>query len=107
MTFTTPPPAKAFWSVTMYDTSYDGTAGYLVENPIDRYLINSTTEGLVFGEDGSLAITIQHDQPRDAQEAANWLPAPEGPFYLTMRIYWPEEAALEGAWTPPPVIRLD
>jgi len=107
MTFTTPPPAKAFWSVTMYDTSYDGTAGYLVENPIDRYLINSTTEGLVLGEDGSLTLNIQHEQPLDAQEAANWLPAPEGPFYLTMRIYWPEEAALEGVWTPPPVIRLD
>jgi hypothetical protein len=85
--FATPPPAKAFWSVTMYDTSYDGTAGYLVENPINRYLINSTTEGLVFGDDGSLVIAIQHEQPQDATEQANWLPAPDGPFYLAMRIY--------------------
>ncbi|HSG85620.1 MAG TPA: DUF1254 domain-containing protein, partial [Candidatus Limnocylindrales bacterium] len=50
------PPAKAFWSVTMYDTSYDGVAGYLVENPIDRYLINPTTQGLVRAEGGSLTI---------------------------------------------------
>lgn len=106
MTFAAPPPAKAFWSVTMYDTSYDGVAGYLVENPINRYLINSTTEGLVYGEDGSLTITIQREQPQEAAEKANWLPAPDGPFYLTMRIYWPEEAALDGTWTPPPVRRV-
>jgi len=106
VTFDTLPPAKAFWSVTMYDTSYDGTAGYLVENPINRYLINSTTQGLVYGDDGSLTITIQHDQPQDAAEKANWLPAPEGPFYLAMRIYWPEQAALDGTWTPPSVNRV-
>jgi hypothetical protein len=105
ITFTTLPPAKAFWSVTMYDTSYDGTAGYLVENPINRYLINSTTEDLVYGDDGSLTITIQHQEPQDPAERANWLPAPEGPFYLVMRIYWPEQAALDGTWTPPPVRR--
>jgi hypothetical protein len=107
LTFPTPPPAKAFWSVTMYDTSYDGTAGYLVENPINRYLINTTTQGLVYGDDGSLTITIQHEQPENAADQANWLPAPEGPFYLVMRIYWPEQAALDGSWTPPPVVRID
>lgn len=103
--FTTPPPAKAFWSITMYDTSYDGVAGYLVENPINRYLINSTTEGLAFGNDDSLTITIQREQPQDATQKANWLPAPEGPFYLVLRLYWPEQAALDGSWTPPPVVR--
>jgi hypothetical protein len=76
-----------------------------VENPINRYLINSTTQGLVYGEDGSLAITIQREQPQDAAEQANWLPAPEGPFYLVMHIYWPEKAALDGTWIPPPVVR--
>ena len=105
ITFTTLPPAKAFWSVTMYDTSYDGTAGYLVENPINRYLINSTTAGAGVWENGSLTITIQRKQPQEAKEKANWLPAPEGPFYLVMRIYWPEQAALDGTWTPPSVVR--
>ena len=71
----------------MYDTSYDGTAGYLVENPINRYLINSTTPGLAYGEDGSLAISIQNEQPQEAAEQANWLPVPAGPFYLVLRIY--------------------
>ena len=103
LTFDTLPPAKAFWSVTMYDTSYDGTAGYLVENPIGRYLVNSTTEGLAFADDGSLTIHIQHDAPDTDEGKANWLPAPEGQFYLVLRIYWPEEAALDGTWTPPAV----
>lgn len=107
MTFQTLPPAKAFWSVTMYDTTYDGVAGFLVENAIDRYLINSTTQGLIYGSDGSLTITIQHAEPDDATQRANWLPAPEGPFYLVMRIYWPQQTALDGTWTPPPVTRID
>jgi hypothetical protein len=103
----TPPPARAFWSVTMYDTSYDGVAGYLVENPINRYLINSTTEGLVRGKDGSLDIVIQRDKPESAADQANWLPAPEGKFYLALRLYYPEQAALDGTWTPPPVVKVE
>ncbi len=102
----TPPPAKAFWSVTMYDTSYDGVAGYLVENKIGRYLINSTTTGLVPGDDGSLTIHIQHHEPDTQVGKANWLPAPQGSFYLTMRIYWPEPEALDGTWEPPPVVSV-
>jgi hypothetical protein len=105
LTLETLPPARAFWSVTMYDTSYDGTAGYLVENPIDRYLVNATTEGLVRGADGSLTIVMQRERPDDEAEAANWLPTPDGPFYVVMRIYWPEEAALDGTWEPPPIVR--
>ncbi len=106
LTFSSSPPAKAFWSVTAYDTSYDGTAGYLVENPIGRYVINSTTEGLVGGDDGSLTIHIQRERPATADGEANWLPAPEGGLYLVLRIYWPEEAALDGTWTPPPIERV-
>ncbi len=105
VTFPTPPPARAFWSLTMYDTSYDGTAGYLVANSIGRYLINTHTGGLVYGKDGSLTVTIQHDSPQDPTERANWLPAPAGPFYMILRIYWPEKAALDGTWTPPPVVK--
>jgi hypothetical protein len=106
LTLATAPPARAFWSVTMYDTTYDGTAGYLVENPISRYLINSTTQGLVRGDDGSLTITIQHDRPDSPEAHANWLPAPDGPFYLVLRIYMPEPAAWDGTWTLPQVQRI-
>ncbi len=43
---------------------------------------------------------IGKDSPgRDLE--SNWLPAPDGPFYMVMRLYGPEKAALEGRWTPP------
>ena len=103
LTLASPPPAEAFWSITMYDTSYDGAAGYLVDNPIGRYLVNWTTEGLVRGDDGSLMIHIQHDEPDGPEGRANWLPAPDGPFYLVLRLYLPEQAALDGSWQPPPI----
>ncbi len=106
LTFETLPPTKAFWSVTMYDTSYDGVGGYLIKNPIDRYLINSTTPGLVTGVDGSLTLFVQRDEPATNEGRANWLPCPEGNFYLAMRLYWPTKAVLDGSWEPPPVIRI-
>lgn len=88
----------------MYDTSYDGVAGDLVDNPIDRYLVNSITTGLVGGEGGSLTIHVQHERPQGAAAATNWLPAPEDPFYMAMRIYCPEQAALDGTWEPAPIV---
>ncbi len=106
LTLETEPPVNAFWSVTMYDTSYDGTAGYMVKNPINRYLINSTTEDLALDDDGGLTITMQRDEPTDPTERANWLPTPDGRFYLALRMYWPKSAALDGTWNPPPVIRV-
>ncbi len=101
------PPAEAFWSVTIYDTSYDGTAGYLVDNPIDRYLVNSTTQGLVRDDDGALTIHVQHEEPTTPEDRANWLPAPAGPFYLVLRLYLPTQDALDGTWQPPPIVAAE
>jgi hypothetical protein len=97
--FDQPPPAQAFWSITMYDMpDY-----FLVANPIDRYSIGDRTPGLHYGEDGSLTITIQHDQPEDGTERANWLPAPEGDFRPALRIYNPRQEVLDGRYEPPPI----
>jgi hypothetical protein len=97
------PPVKAFWSVTMYD----GKTQLLIDNPINRYLINSPMlPDLKKNADGSLTIYIQKDSP-GADKEANWLPAPDGPIYLVMRLYWPKEAALTGKWKPPAVIKAD
>ncbi len=106
LTFTEEPPNDAFWSVTMYNTLKDGVGGFMVDNPIDRYLINDNTPGLVRGDDGSLTIALQHDEPEDPAERANWLPAPEGTFYLILRIYMPKPAVLDGTWKPPPVRKI-
>jgi hypothetical protein len=95
------PPVNAFWSVTMYD----GKTQLLVSNPLNRYLINSPMlPDLKKNADGSLTITIQKDSP-GAEMEANWLPAPDGPIYLVMRLYWPKDSALNGTWKPPALIR--
>ena len=97
------PPVNAFWSVTMYD----GKTQLLVKNPINRYLINSPMlPGMKKNADGSLTLYIQKDSPGKDKES-NWLPAPDGPIYLVMRLYWPKTVppsilpAGEGTWQPP------
>jgi hypothetical protein len=99
------PPVNAFWSVTMYY----GDSQLLVENPINRYLINSPMlPDMKKNADGSLTIYIQHDSPGKARES-NWLPAPNGPIYLALRMYWPKSATVDssilppgrGSWKPP------
>jgi hypothetical protein len=102
------PPVNAFWSVTMYD----GKTQLLIENPINRYLINSPMlPGMNKSPDGSLTIFIQKDAPAKADEP-NWLPAPDGPIFLVMRLYWPKETPPSilppgsGSWSPPPVVRV-
>jgi len=97
------PPAKAFWSVTMYD----GKTQLLVDNPIHRYLINSPMlDHLQRGANGSLTIYIQKESPGSGKES-NWLPAPDGPFYAVMRLYIPEKPALDGTWTAPPIRKAE
>jgi hypothetical protein len=95
------PPVNAFWSVTMYD----GRTQLLIENPINRYLINSPMlPNMKKNPDGSLTIYVQNKSPGNDKEA-NWLPAPDGPIYMVMRLYWPKESALNGTWKPAPVVR--
>jgi hypothetical protein len=92
------PPAKAFWSITLYDDQ-----GYLVANPRDRYAVRPG-EGLVYELDGSLIIYLQSEDP-GPEHRPNWLPTPAGQTYeLSLRAYWPNEALLNGQWTPPPVV---
>ena len=96
------PPVSAFWSVTMYKLP----ESLLVENPINRYLINSPMlPDLAKNPDGSLTIYIQNSSPGPEQEA-NWLPAPPGPFVVVMRLYWPKPDALNGTWQPPKVVKV-
>ena len=91
------PPVDAFWSLTMYQNHLPYN---LVANPIDRFVISDRTPGIQFGDDGSLDIFIQHAQPR---EAANWLPAPDGPFKVLLRTYITGEAIRDGSYAPPPI----
>ena len=96
------PPVNAFWSLTMYDLP----ASLLVANPLNRYLLNSSMLPQ-FNRDaeGGITFYIQNESP-GADKEANWLPAPKGPFFSVMRLYWPKPEALEGKWKQPPMQRV-
>ncbi|MDB5343240.1 MAG: hypothetical protein JWP89_1617 [Schlesneria sp.] len=97
------PPVNAFWSLTMYELP----SSLLSANPINRYLINSPMlPDLVRDPDGGLTLYIQHEAPSKGQQS-NWLPAPKGPFYAVMRLYWPKPPALDGKWKAPALQRAD
>ena len=78
----------------------DSAQDFLVDNPIDRYSIGNRTPDLHSEPDGTLTIHVQHQAP-DA--TSNWLPAPEGPFRMSLRLYNPRTQVLTGEWTPPAV----
>lgn len=94
------PPVDAFWSITVYDPR-----GYQVENEIGRFALGDRDD-VLYGADGSLELLLAHERPGDEWEP-NWLPVPEGPFEVTMRLYLPRDEALTGEWNPPPARRLD
>jgi hypothetical protein len=94
------PPVKAFWSLTMYDQD-----SFLVPNPLHRYGLGDR-DPLKYNPDGSLDLYLQHQSPGKTKEA-NWLPAPKGDFNVTLRLYWPKQNVLIGAWTPSGLKRID
>jgi hypothetical protein len=98
------PPVNpmAFWSITMYENSPTGLWFY--PNPLNKLTV-SPRNNLKYNKDGSLTLYFQHASPGEDKEA-NWLPAPEGPFALTLRMYWPNTtppSILDGTWQPPGV----
>ena len=93
------PPVNAFWSITLYDE-----AGFQVGNVLERFAVSSWMP-FVYNGDGSLDLYFQNESPGKDKEA-NWLPAPKGPFNLTMRLYAPKSDALTGKWNPPAVTKV-
>ena len=92
------PPARFFWSLTLYTLPDRG----LYANPQHRYSLGDRSKGLVYGPDGSLTVYLGHQSPGQAHEA-NWIPAPLGPYSLVARVYGPEPALLSGQWKLPPL----
>ncbi len=94
------PPARAFWSVTAY-----GADDFLLDVPEGRHAVGSR-QPLVTQADGSVDLLVQADPPPPALRA-NWLPVRAGEaFQLTARLYWPEQAALQGHWRMPAIERV-
>ncbi len=97
------PPVNAFWSLTMYELP----ASLLLANPINRYLINSPMlPQLKRDADGGLTLFIQNESPGKDKED-NWLPAPNGPMIMYLRLYWPKAEAVDGKWTAPPMKQVE
>jgi hypothetical protein len=92
------PPAKYFWSATLY-TLPDRL---LFANPIQRYSIGDRSRGLQYGADGSLTLYLTPTSPGGDKEN-NWLPVPPAKYSLVVRIYGPSEAAMSGKWKLPPL----
>ena len=90
------PPAKFFWSVTLYTLP----ERFLYANPLNRYSIGDRTKGLKYDADGGLSIYVGNVSPGPDQES-NWLPAPAGPYSFVARVYGPSEAARNGRWKLP------
>jgi hypothetical protein len=90
------PPAKFFWSLTLY-TLPDRL---LYANDLKRYSIGDRTKELVYGKDGSLTLYVGHDSPGKDKES-NWLPAPAAHYSLVGRVYGPSKAAMTGKWKLP------
>jgi hypothetical protein len=93
------PPVNAFWSITLYDPE-----GFQVANTLNRFAVSSWMP-FNYNPDGSLDLYFQNERPGNHKEA-NWLPAPKGPFNLTMRLYAPRGDSLTGKWNPPPVVKI-
>lgn len=91
------PPVHAFWSMTMYELP----SSLLTANPLNRYLINSPMlPDMKRDPEGGVTLYIQNESP-GADKEANWLPAPKGPFWMALRLYWPKDEALSGKWAAP------
>jgi hypothetical protein len=91
------PAAAVFWNLAMYAPDM-----LFIENAIDRVSIGSTTDGLATDPDGALTLYLQKDRPAE-DKVSNWLPAPAGPFNVTMRFYGPKPSVLDGSYRLPPV----
>lgn len=97
------PPATNWWSLAMYELPDQ----LPVKNAIDRYEVTSKMlTDMLPNDDGGLTITIQKEPPGGDKDA-NWLPAPDGPFLMILRLVRPEESVRFNAWEAPAVERVD
>lgn len=81
------PPVGSFWSLTLYDANNK----LFYDNELDRYKFSRESKGLKMNKDGSFEVLVQHEKPANTD---NWLPAPEGNFYLILRLYEPNEEVI-------------
>ncbi len=96
------PPAKAFWSVTLYDTEN----GFFIPNDRKKYSVGENG-GFKLDNDGGIAIHIAAKKP-DGVPDENWLPMNRGDYGidLIMRVYEPDLERYK-SWSPPRAERVN
>ncbi|MEY3235524.1 MAG: hypothetical protein RL230_2795 [Pseudomonadota bacterium] len=95
------PPAKAFWSLSLYEAQEDGRL-FFAQNSLGRYAVGDRTPGLLTEADGSLTIWIGSRDPGEGRRS-NWLPASGARFALVLRAYNPDPSLLNGKYLLPRV----
>ncbi|MNO59084.1 hypothetical protein D3C76_496640 [compost metagenome] len=96
------PPVTEFWELPLYDRE-----GYFVDNPINRYSLNSymLQRGKLHSADGKVVIYVQQDEPSDPNQRRNWLPTPKGGFQFAARFYGPHGPLIDGSYAMPGAVR--
>ncbi len=69
-------------------------------------MMDMWTDGFKFNPDGSLDIYYLQAESPGKDKESNWLPTPPGQFNLTVRNYFPKEAAYDGSYKVPPVRKV-
>jgi len=95
------PPVKGFWSLTLYNEQK-----FFFANPLNHFSLGTKNKNLKYAADGSLTLYVGAQSPGKEYET-NWLPAPAGAFSLMLRLYWPEESALDSKWLAPEVKQVN
>ena len=93
------PPVDGFWSLTLYNAHH-----FFNPNPMNRFSLGTKNKNLQTNPDGSLTLYAGAKSPGKDKET-NWLPAPNTPFSLYIRAYWPRQEVITASWMPPKVER--
>jgi len=90
------PPARAFWSLTLYDLNQ----GFFIPNDRKKYSVGENA-GMKLNADGGIEIYVAANQPAGVP-IENWLPIErkDQGLNLILRIYVPDLEKMK-AWTPP------
>ena len=95
------PPAKAFWSLTLYDMQN----GFFIPNDHKKYSVGENG-GMKLNKDGGIEVYVAAEKPEGVPEE-NWLPInrKDEDMDIIMRIYVPDLEKLK-TWSAPKAEKL-
>jgi hypothetical protein len=95
------PPAKAFWSLTLYDSAN----GFFIPNDRKKYSVGKNA-GMKLNDQGGIEIYVAAEKPAGVPEE-NWLPInrQDEDIDIVLRVYEPDLEKMK-TWQPPKAERL-